>query len=91
MESEIRGADLSPIVKEVSPATRIIYALLPDERGYGMSAAAVGEGASSVRIDLFSADLGTARRILLLLADNLVFPFNVHEILDDLLAVDPFV
>ena len=90
MESEIRGADLSPIVKEVG-LTKIIYELSVDEQGYSLSATSTGEGASSVRIDGLTNDSDTALRILHLLAENLVFPFNVHEVLDDLMVTDPFV
>ena len=90
MESEIRGADLSPIVKEVGP-TRIIYELSVGEQGYGLSATSTGESASSVRIEGLTSDPETALRVLHLLAENLVFPFNVPEVLDDLLAADPFV
>lgn len=90
MESKTCEADLLPIVKEVG-ATQIIYELSVDERGYCLSATSTGEYASSVRIGELTSNHSTALRILNLLAENLVFPLNVPEILDDLLAADAFI
>ena len=90
MKSKMCGADRSSIVKEVGP-TKITYELSVDKQGYGLSATAVGEGASFIRIDGLTSNSDTALKILHLLAENLVYPFQVQEVLDDLMITDPFV
>lgn len=89
MQSELAQADLLSAVKEAGPKTQIRYQLFAASDGYGLSAGIVGKDADAVCIPHLSADREAAKRIFSLLSENTVFPYNICEVLDDLLAVDP--
>ena len=89
MQSEIAQADLLSTVKVAGPETKIQYRLHSEPDGYGLSACIVGENVDAVHIAQLTTDLATAKRIFTLLSENMVFPYNISEVLDDLLAADP--
>lgn len=89
MQSEIAQADLLSTVKVAGPETRIQYQLHSEPEGYGLSACIVGKSGDAVHIAQLTTDLTAAKRIFALLSENTVFPYNISEVLDDLLAVDP--
>lgn len=61
------------------------YTLLDSGNSYGISAEA---GGKCIRVEGITQSSEDARRILCLLSENIVYPENVMEILDDLLGVD---
>ena len=89
MQSELAQADLLSTVKEVGPETKIRYQLFAVSGGYALSACIVGNDADAVHIPQLTTDPETAKRIFSLLSENTVFPYNICEVLDDLLAIDP--
>ena len=89
MQSELAQADLLSTVKEAGPETKIQYQLFRAPEGYGLSACIVGESGDAVRIAQLTTDLAAAKRVFDLLSENTVFPYNICEVLDDLLATDP--
>ena len=91
MASKIAQADLRSVVNVVGQEIEIIYRLIPEPDGYGLSACITGDPAGAVHIERLTADPAAAKRILTLLAENQVFPYNICEVLDDLLAIDPLI
>ena len=85
MTSEIASADLLAKATVAGPEVEIAYQLFHTTAGYGLSAWIIGDPADQVRIE----DPAAAKRIFSLLSENMVFPYNIYEVLDDLLAVDP--
>lgn len=66
--------------------TRICYSLEHNGVYYSMRVTAAGALVESVTVSDVARDFETAKRLLDLFADNLVFPISVYEILDDLFA-----
>lgn len=91
MASEIASADLRSVVNAVGREIEITYRLIREPDGYGLSACITGDPGGAVRIERLTADPAAAKQILALLAENQVFPYNICEVLDDLLAVDPMI
>lgn len=89
MTSDTAQAELLSTVKAVGDESKILYRLFRESSGYGLSACIVGEPNSEVCIAPLTADYATAERVFTLLAENLVFPYHMYEVLDDLLAADP--
>ena len=88
MASELASADLLFSVTVAGPEVEIAYQLFHTTAGYGLSAWIIGDPADKVRIEQLTEDPAAAKRIFTLLSDNLVFPYNIYEVLDDLLAVN---
>ena len=74
-----------PMVKHVNDEY-ITYSVLRNRGIYRLSVCTDRKGAYSVIVDDVARDLVTAKRILVLFANNLVFPENVLEIFDDILG-----
>ena len=89
MSSETEQADLLSRVEQVSQTTEITYRLFHTPEGYGLAASVTDDPADRVRIDRLTTSLTAAKRVFALLSENTVFPYNIREVLDDLLAVDP--
>ena len=89
MTSEIASADLLAKATVAGPEVEIAYQLFHTTAGYGLSAWIIGDPADKVRIEQLTEDPAAAKRIFSLLSENMVFPYNIYEVLDDLLAVDP--
>ena len=77
------------LTSEAGPKVEIAYQLFHTTAGYGLSAWIIGDPADKVRIEQLTEDPAAAKRIFSLLSENMVFPYNIYEVLDDLLAVDP--
>ena len=88
MTSEIASADLLSRVTVAGPEIEIAYQLFHTPDGYGLSAWITGDPAGKVHIEQLTDDPAAAKRIFTLLSDNMVFPYNIYEVLDDLLAVN---
>ncbi len=66
--------------------TSIKYAI--EQRGSAISLSVSTDVPNEhICIEDIAADTDTAVKIMMLLADNLVFPSNVYEILDDIIGV----
>lgn len=89
LTSEIASADLLAKATVAGPEVEIAYQLFHTTAGYGLSAWIIGDPADKVRIEQLTEDPAAAKRIFSLLSENMVFPHNIYEVLDDLLAVDP--
>lgn len=76
--------DISPIERDYNKHT-VMYSITSCCGGYGVCVRSTLDGDSVSAYDI-SDDVSTVCRIRDLLADNLVFPANVLEIIDDLLA-----
>ena len=74
-----------PYTRKVGDAC-ITYALYRSLGAYGIAVSSDAEGTDRIRIDDIARDPACAVRIQALFAENLVFPSNVPEILDDLLG-----
>ena len=70
--------------------TQICYLSEHDGIGYNLRVTASPAFVESVFVPDVARDFETAERLCKLLSENLVFPGNVLEILDDLLASDFF-
>lgn len=74
-----------PCTRQVGRAC-LTYMLYRSSGTYGILVCSDAEEEERVRIDDIARDLTLAQRIQTLFAENLVFPSNVPEILDDLLG-----
>ncbi|MBQ4599246.1 MAG: hypothetical protein IJB19_04995 [Clostridia bacterium] len=66
--------------------SRLTYTLYRSSGTYGIAVSSDAEQEGQVRVDDIARDLTLAKSIQMLFAENLVFPSNVPEILDDLLG-----
>lgn len=89
MSSDAAHIELLSTIKAVDPESNILYRLFRMPSGYGLSACIVGEPDSEVCIAPLTTDHTAAEQVFTLLAENLVFPYHIYEVLDDLLATDP--
>lgn len=89
LTSEIASADLLSSVTVAGPEVEITYQMFHTPEGYGLSAWITDDPAGRICIEQLTDDPAAAKRIFTLLSDNLVFPYNIYEVLDDLLAVNP--
>lgn len=64
----------------------LTYTLYRAAGTYGISVRSDAEKEDQILVDDIARDLTLAKRIQTLFAENLVFPSNVPEILDDLLG-----
>lgn len=88
MASELASADLLFSVTVAGPEVEITYQMFRTPEGYGLSAWITDDPAGRICIEQLTDDPAVAKRIFTLLSDNLVFPYNIYEVLDDLLAVN---
>ena len=64
----------------------LTYTLYFSSGAYGIAVSSDAEKEDRILVDDIARDLASAKRIQMLFAENLVFPSNVPEILDDLLG-----
>lgn len=64
----------------------LTYTLYCVRGAYGLSVCADAGEEDQILVDDIARDLASAKRLQALFAENLVFPANVPEILDDLLG-----
>lgn len=88
LASELASADLLFSVTVAGPEVEITYQMFHTPEGYGLSAWITDDPAGRICIEQLTDDPAAAKRIFTLLSDNLVFPYNIYEVLDDLLAVN---
>ena len=74
-----------PIVKDIG-FEFITYSLTEADGEYGLSVSCRNSG-EFAEVRGITSDISAAERLRDLFAENIVFPANVFEILDDLLAV----
>lgn len=78
------GGKAGPIVQDVG-FERIVYSLTEVDGEYGLSVCCQNSG-EFVEVNRITDDIEVAEKIKNLFAEHTVFPANVFEILDDLLA-----
>ena len=77
--------DLAVCRRSVGAAT-LTYGLYRTRGAYGLLVSSDTQ-ADCIRVDNLTKDPSLAKRIQQIFARNLVFPDNVHEVLDDLLGI----
>ena len=85
VRSQVKGAQNLQSLGFLSNLRRLNVALTRAKQALWI----IGNPADKVRIEQLTEDPAAAKRIFSLLSENMVFPYNIYEVLDDLLAVDP--
>ena len=81
---KINGQGLLSIVRDVG-FERITYLLTEADGEYGLSVSCRNSGECTA-VDGITSDISVAKKLCKLFAEHTVFPANVLEIFDDLLA-----